>query len=101
MASAEMTIEIMANKVAEDFQNAIRAAMTEKYTPKKIIKSGDVTIVFWLDNSKTIVRRDPEDADNLHTAFCAALAKKIFGSNSHIKKTIARKLVENKKEKKA
>lgn len=101
MASAEMTIEIMANQVAEGFQNAIRAAMAEKYTPKKIIKSGDVTIVFWSDNSKTIVRRDSEDADNLHTAFCAALAKKIFGSNSHIKKTIARKLVENKKEKKA
>lgn len=101
MYTAEMNIEIMANQVAEGFQNAIRAAMAEKYTPKKIIKSGDVTIVFWLDGSKTIVRRDPEDADNLHTAFCAALAKKIFGSNSHIKKTIARKLVENKKEKKA
>lgn len=98
---AEMNIQIAANEIAREFQKAIDKAFSDYYTPKKIIKSNDVTVVFWPDNSKTIVRRDPEDADNLHTAFCAALAKKIFGSNSHIKKTIARKLVETKKEKKA
>lgn len=70
------------------------------FEPKKIIKSGDRTIVFWRDGSKTIVKKDPEDADNLHSAYCAALAKKVHGSNSRIKKIISKKLVENKKEKK-
>lgn len=74
---------------------------SDAFEPVKIIKSGECTIVFWKDGSKTLVRRDPEDADNLHTAFCAALAKKVHGSNSRIKKIISRKLVENKKEKKA
>lgn len=72
----------------------------DAFEPNKIIKSGDRTIVFWRDGSKTIVKKDPEDADNLHSAYCAALAKKVHGSNSRIKKIISRKLVENKKEKK-
>lgn len=104
MAEAKMTLEGV-ETLLEASQEAVRqiaigfADMV--FTPQKIIRSGDVTVVFWSDNSKTLVRRDPEDADNLHTAFCAALAKKVYGSNSRIKKTISRKLVENKKEKKA
>ena len=70
----------------------------DAFEPKKIIRSGDRTIVFWADGSKTIVKRDPEDADNLHTAFCAALAKKIFGSNTAVKKIIDRQLARSKEE---
>ena len=63
------------------------------YEPKKIIRSGDVTVVFWSDDSKTIVRCQKEDLDDDYTAFCAALGKKVFGSNSALKKTIGRNLV--------
>lgn len=105
MASAETIGNLILDDMVVGVRNGlvitVLGSACAAFEPKKIIKSGDVTIVFWSDNSKTIVRRDPEDADNLHTAFCAALAKKVFGSNSHIKKTIAKKLVENKKEKKA
>lgn len=57
---------------------------------KKIVFSGPKTIVLWTDRTKTIVsmskdelRFDPE------AAFCAAYTKKMFGSNSKIKRIIA------------
>lgn len=59
---------------------------------KKIIFSGPKTIVLWTDGTKTIVsmskdelRFDPE------AAFCAAYTKKMFGSNSKIKRVIEQK----------
>lgn len=57
-------------------------------TPDRILKSGNVTIVFWNDGTKTIVK--PESGATLddYTAFTAALAKKIFGTNSKLKKVI-------------
>lgn len=56
--------------------------------PKKIIKSGDRTIVFWKDDTKTIVKRSDDAADDLYSAFCAALAIKVYGSNSQVKKIL-------------
>lgn len=56
--------------------------------PKKIIKSGDRTIVFWKDDTKTIVKRSDDTADDLYSAFTAALAIKIYGSNSQVKKIL-------------
>lgn len=59
---------------------------------KKIIFSGPKTIVLWNDGTKTIVsmskdelRFDPE------AAFCAAYTKKMFGTNSRIKRIIKEK----------
>ena len=58
------------------------------YTPKKIIRNGPATIVMWPDGTKTVVKRADGEEDNTYSAFCAALAIKIFGSNSKLKKTI-------------
>lgn len=56
--------------------------------PERIIKSGPATIVFWADGTKTVVKcaegTEPDD----YTAFCAALAKKVYGSNSALKKAM-------------
>lgn len=64
----------------------------KKLDVKKIIFSGQKTIVLWSDGTKTIVsmskdelRFDPE------AAFCAAYTKKMFGSNSKIKRIIEQK----------
>lgn len=92
------TVDEMIEEFYESVRGVVYTSAADAYTPKKIIRSGDVTVVIWLDGSKTIVRRDPEDADNLHTAFCAALAKKIFGSNTAVKKTIDRQLARSKEE---
>ena len=67
---------------------------TAKYTPTRILKSGPCTIVFWQDGTKTMVRRAADEVDNDYSAFTAALAIKIFGSNSAVKRTVKNKLIE-------
>lgn len=61
---------------------------SSKYTPIRILKSGAVTIVFWYDGTKTIVKLQAGEQPDDYSAFTAALAKKVFGSNSNVKKII-------------
>lgn len=61
------------------------------FTPSRILKSGNRTIVFWSDGTKTIVKRASDEPDNDYAAFTAALGIKIFGSNSALRRTIKRK----------
>lgn len=65
----------------------------QKFTPKKVIYSGGKTIVIWQDNSKTIVSCGDGDQYDEYAGFCAALAKKIFGTTSAAKRIMN----ENKK----
>lgn len=62
------------------------------YKPTRIITNGPATIVFWNDNTKTVIKCMEEDHNDLYTAFCIALAKKMYGSNSKIKRVIDRAL---------
>lgn len=62
----------------------------KRLTPERILKSGTATIVFWYDGTKTVVKRSSDEPENEYTAFTAALAKKVFGSNNAIKKIIER-----------
>lgn len=69
--------------------------------PNRIIKSGNRTIVFWSDGTKTIVKRAEDEPDNDYAAFTAALGIKIFGSNSALRRMIKKSVkVQKKKEKK-
>lgn len=56
--------------------------------PKRIIHNGNATIVFWNDNTKTVVKCSENDEPDNYTAFCTAYCKKVFGSNSHLKRVI-------------
>lgn len=60
---------------------------------KKIIYSGPKTIILWDDNTKTIVSCSEAEINNFdpYMGFCAAVTKKLFGTNSNIKKTIKEK----------
>lgn len=71
------------------FGENVRADL--KYVPQKILKSGTATIVFWEDGTKTLVKLPEGDTPDDYSAFTAALAKKIFGSNSKVKKVIRTK----------
>lgn len=73
---------------AKVFRGSIMEGAASVFMPEKIIKSADRTIVFWKDGTKTIVRRSDDTADDLYSAFCAALAKKVYGSNSQVKKIL-------------
>lgn len=55
---------------------------------KRILRSGDRFIVIWQDGTKTIVRRSPDEPDSNYAAFTAALAIKLYGSNSRVKRIL-------------
>lgn len=67
--------------------------------PKRIIRNGKATVVFWDDGSKTIVKRAEGESDSPYTAFTAALAIKIFGSNSAVHRIVGRTEGQEQKEK--
>lgn len=48
----------------------------------------DYTTVLWNDGTRTTVKLSDDDIHDEYSAFCAALAKRIYGSNSRIKKII-------------
>lgn len=56
--------------------------------PKQIIYSGNRTIVFWNDGDKTIVKCAEGEVFDEYNGFVAALAKKMYGSTSKVKKII-------------
>lgn len=77
-------------------RSSVRSAKTV-YTPIRILRSGPATIVFWEDGTKTVVKFCAgETEDSAYAAFTAALAIKIFGSNSKLKK-IVKTLTEEQK----
>ena len=64
----------------------------KKIDVKKIIFNGPKTIVLWSDGTKTIVSMSKDEAKfDPEAAFCAAYTKKMFGTNSKIKRIIKEK----------
>lgn len=63
---------------------------------KQIIYSGQKTIILWADGTKPIVSCGMEDDFDPYAGFCAAVAKKLFGSTSKVKKIINRHARENR-----
>lgn len=66
-------------------------------TPKRILRSGNRTIVFWADGTKTNVKLSENEQDNAYAAFTAALGIKVYGSNSALKRIVARTETQNVK----
>lgn len=62
-----------------------------KPEPTRILQSGNRVIVFWDDGRKTIVKRSEDTMNDIYSAFTAALAIKIYGSNSKVHRLIDRK----------
>lgn len=55
---------------------------------KNVVFSGDKTIVLWADGTKTIVTCGDGDIFDPYAGFCAAVAKKVFGSTSSVKRAL-------------
>ena len=76
------------------FSMIITGATRHLVTPVKIRKDGPVTVVFWQDGTATSVRCGADEQYDDYVAFCAALAKKLFLSNSAIKRVLKNTPVE-------
>lgn len=55
------------------------------------------TVVFWKDGTKTVVKCQEGTPYDEYTAFCAALAKKMYGNNSKLQREIKKKARYSKK----
>lgn len=105
MALKTLTITDPDVRSKVSYTNYYRGGFTQRYipTPKKIIINEDskVTVVMWDDNTKTIVKCSEADQYDPYAAYCAAFAKKCYGTNSQLKKTIENLTVvqESKKKK--
>lgn len=66
--------------------------------PEKIIRNPKkhATTVKWSDGTYTTVRCSADDADDPYFAFCSALAKKVYGSNSKVQRFVKTKTEELK-----
>ena len=65
---------------------------------KRIVYHDPATIVFWQDGTKTVVKCMDGEPFEKYAGFCAALAKKVFGSTSKAKKVAGAKKKEEVEE---
>lgn len=88
-------VEITKNEIAKAW---IRQDVNSFCSVKSIEVSADhrTVVVVWTDGDKTMVKRSEKDPDDIYMAFTAALAKKVYGSNSAIKRLINKKENEHK-----
>lgn len=65
------------------------------YAPKKVIydEAAGVTVVLWMDGTKTIVRAAEGEGHDAYLGYCIALAKKMHGTNSALKRDLEKVLV--------
>ena len=70
-----------------------------RYEVKKIMLNGDYTTVLWADGTHTVVKRMYGDTNDVYSAFTAALAKKVYGSTSAVKRIVEKAEPIHKKEK--
>ena len=66
--------------------------------PKKVVynEEAGIMVVIWMDGQKTIVRPAEDEDMNPYDAFCAAYCKRVFGSNSALKRELEKVMVVEK-----
>ena len=81
----------------KNFQKVHNMEDTKKFFtdftyPKRIIVNGRATIVIWEDGTKTVVKCMEGTTPDVYSGFTAALAKRVYGSNTQIKKFLKEKV---------
>ena len=85
------------DELPDDFKDSFTFKKAIDIRPERIVKNGPATVVFWNDGEKTVVMRKNGEKDDPYYAFCAALAKRVYKTNSAIKKIIDMTVDETKK----
>lgn len=83
--------------VKHPVQKKEKPTMDSRYKVKKILYNGPATIVYWADGEKTVVKCMDTDTFDPMAGFCAALAKRIYGSTGAVKQIIKASGYENSK----
>lgn len=77
-------IGLCSNYMTKKYDRQEEGVVNSFYIPKRIIYNNPATIVFWKDGTKTVVKKAAKEPYNKYNAFCAALAKKVYGNNSRV-----------------
>lgn len=77
---------LVSNILAKDY---IKEKKPEPFAVKKIQKNGDYMTVLWEDGTHTVVKRAQDEPESDYAAFTAALGRKVYGSNSALKRIVA------------
>lgn len=79
--------------------DGINWTLGTSYKPKKVIydEAAGVTVVLWMDGTKTIVRAAEGEEHDAYLGYCIALAKKMHGTNSALKRDLEKVLVVKEK----
>lgn len=80
------------DSVSKAYESIVRALAIDH-----IFYDDIATVVFWKDGTKTIVKCPEGTPYDEYTAFCVAVAKKFYGTNSAIKRVIKKKARYSKK----
>ena len=80
--------EVDMTLVKRPTQKKENSVMDKRYMVKKHIYHGPATIVYWADGEKTVVKCMDADTFDPMAGFCAALAKKVYGSTGTVKQII-------------
>lgn len=86
---------------ALSMRSSFDAEIDKTLRPRHIYKGGRKLVVLWRDGTKTVVERAEGEPDSTYAAFTAALAIKIYGSNSRVRKIVETTEEPQKKKKKA
>lgn len=89
--------EVDMTLVKRPTQKKENSVMDKRYMVKKLIYHGPATIVYWADGEKTVVKCMDGDTFDPMAGFCAALAKKGYGSTGTVKQIIKASGYENSK----
>ena len=75
--------------------NAVQTLNGPCPKPKKVVynEEAGIMVVIWMDGQKTIVRPAEDEDMNPYDAFCAAYCKRVFGSNSALKRELEKVMV--------
>lgn len=65
-----------------------KSMLTPTTKVDRIVFNDPATIVFWKDGTKTIVKCSDNENFNPYFGFCAAVAKRVFGNNSQVRKMV-------------
>lgn len=89
-------------RITDDYCNALgkifgTSAEKKELKPKKVIFNDPATIIYWNDDTKTVVKKMEGEPFIPYYGFCIACAKKIMGGNWAIRKEIAKYLPEDMK----
>lgn len=101
-ASCAVPAETPLKNSCPEQQNIIKVhCHASDVSPEKIYYKGKYTTVIWNDGTTTTVSCGDGETFDKYSGFCAALAKKMFESTTHVKKMIEELDVEENKRKAA